>query len=146
MKIRIICVGKVSHPAIKALAKDYETRLSHYVDVEIIEVAESASDDISEEAKNISHVLIQPARTVALASEGKSFTSESFSQWIEQHQTYESIPIQFIIGGSNGLDASLKQNMISFSSMTFPHQLIRVFLLEQLYRSYKIIRHEPYHK
>ena len=146
MKIRIICVGKISHPAIKSLASDYETRLSHYVDLEIIEVPESVSDDITEEAKNISQVLIQPSRTVALAAEGKNHTSESLSQWIENHQTYESIPIQFIIGGSNGLDASLKQNMISFSSMTFPHQLVRVFLLEQLYRSYKIIRHEPYHK
>jgi len=146
MKIRIICVGKLSSRPMNELVNDYQSRLQHYTDIEIIEVAESASDNIEEEAISIKNAMIHPAKTIALAIEGKSYSSEQFAQFIDNHQTYESMPLQFIIGGSNGLSPSLKSNAMSFSALTLPHQLMRVFLLEQLYRSYKILRHEPYHK
>jgi 23S rRNA (pseudouridine1915-N3)-methyltransferase len=146
MKIRIICVGTLSSRPMKELVNDYYSRLRHYTDIDIIEVAESASDNIEEEALKIKEVMVHPAKTIALAIEGKPYSSSQFAQWIDDHQTYESMPLQFIIGGSNGLASSLKTNTLSFSAMTLPHQLMRVFLLEQLYRSYKILRNEPYHK
>lgn len=146
MKIRIICVGKLSSAPMKELVADYQSRLRHYVDIDIVEVAESPTDNLQEEAVLIKQAMLQPATTIALAIEGKAYSSQQLATWIDEYQTYESMPLQFIIGGSNGLDPSLKSQMISFSTMTFPHQLMRVLVLEQLYRAYKIIRNEPYHK
>jgi 23S rRNA (pseudouridine1915-N3)-methyltransferase len=125
---------------------DYRSRLTHYVDLDIIEVKESKTDDPIEEAVSIQKVLDPRGKTIALTLEGKSYTSEAFANLINDHQTYQSEPLQFLIGGSNGLAEELKINPMSFSSFTFPHQLMRVIFLEQLYRAFKIIKNEPYHK
>ena len=125
---------------------DYRSRLTHYVDLDIIEVKESKTDDPIEEALSIQKVLDPRGKTIALTLEGKSYTSEAFANLINDHQTYQSEPLQFLIGGSNGLAEELKINPMSFSSFTFPHQLMRVIFLEQLYRAFKIIKNEPYHK
>lgn len=146
MKVRLICVGSITSNPIKRILEDYSSRLQHYVDFDIIEVKESKTDDPNEEAMSLQRVLDPRGKTIALSLEGKSYTSEAFSQLINDHQTYHSEPLQFLIGGSNGLADELKINPMSFSSFTFPHQLMRVIFLEQLYRAFKIIKNEPYHK
>lgn len=146
MKVRLICVGSITSNPIKRILEDYSSRLQHYVDFDIIEVKESKTDDPNEEAMSLQRVLDPRGKTIALTLEGKSYTSEAFAQLINDHQTYHSEPLQFLIGGSNGLADELKINPMSFSSFTFPHQLMRVIFLEQLYRAFKIIKNEPYHK
>ncbi len=146
MKVRLICVGSMTSNSMKGVLDDYRSRLTHYVDLDIIEVKESKTDDPIEEALSIQKVLDPRGKTIALTLEGKSYTSEAFANLINDHQTYQSEPLQFLIGGSNGLAEELKINPMSFSSFTFPHQLMRVIFLEQLYRAFKIIKNEPYHK
>jgi len=146
MKVRLICVGTVTSSSMKRILDDYVSRVKHYVDLEIVEVKESKTDDPSEEAVSIQKVLDPRGKTIALTLEGKSYTSEAFANLINDHQTYQSEPLQFLIGGSNGLAEELKINPMSFSSFTFPHQLMRIIFLEQLYRVFKIIKNEPYHK
>ncbi len=146
MKVRLICVGTVTSSSMKRILDDYVSRVKHYVDLEIVEVKESKTDDPSEEAVSIQKVLDPRGKTIALTLEGKSYTSEAFANLINDHQTYQSEPLQFLIGGSNGLAEELKINPMSFSSFTFPHQLMRIIFLEQLYRAFKIIKNEPYHK
>lgn len=146
MKVRLICVGSMTSNSMKGVLDDYRSRLTHYVDLDIIEVKESKTDDPIEEALLIQKVLDPRGKTIALTLEGKSYTSEAFANLINDHQTYQSEPLQFLIGGSNGLAEELKINPMSFSSFTFPHQLMRVIFLEQLYRAFKIIKNEPYHK
>lgn len=146
MKVRLICVGSMTSNSMKAVLDDYRSRLTHYVDLDIIEVKESKTDDPIEEALSIQKVLDPRGKTIALTLEGKSYTSEAFANLINDYQTYQSEPLQFLIGGSNGLAEELKINPMSFSSFTFPHQLMRVIFLEQLYRAFKIIKNEPYHK
>ena len=146
MKVRLICVGSMTSSSMKGVLDDYRSRLTHYVDLDIIEVKESKTDDPIEEALSIQKVLDPRGKTIALTLEGKSYTSEAFANLINDHQTYQSEPLQFLIGGSNGLAEELKINPMSFSSFTFPHQLMRVIFLEQLYRAFKIIKNEPYHK
>lgn len=146
MKVRLICVGTMTSSSMKRILDDYVSRVKHYVDLEIVEVKESKTDDPSEEAVSIKKVLDPRGKTIALTLEGKSYTSEAFANLINDHQTYQSEPLQFLIGGSNGLAEELKINPMSFSSFTFPHQLMRIIFLEQLYRAFKIIKNEPYHK
>lgn len=146
MKVRLICVGSMTSSPMKGVLDDYRSRLKHYVDLEIIEVKESKTDDPNEEAVSIQKVLDPRGKMIALSLEGKSYTSEAFASLINEHQTYHSEPLQFLIGGSNGLAQELKNNPMSFSSFTFPHQLMRVIFLEQLYRAFKIIKNETYHK
>lgn len=146
MKVRLICVGSMTSNSMKGVLDDYRSRLTHYVDLDIIEVKESKTDDPIEEALSIQKVLDPRGKTIALTLEGKSYTSEAFANLINDHQTYQSEPLQFLIGGSKGLAEELKINPMSFSSFTFPHQLMRVIFLEQLYRAFKIIKNEPYHK
>ena len=146
MKVRLICVGSMTSSSMKGVLDDYRSRLTHYVDLDIIEVKESKTDDPTEEALSIQKVLDPRGKTIALTLKGKSYTSEAFANLINDHQTYQSEPLQFLIGGSNGLAEELKINPMSFSSFTFPHQLMRVIFLEQLYRAFKIIKNEPYHK
>lgn len=146
MKVRLICVGTMTSSSMKRILDDYVSRAKHYVDLEIVEVKESKTDDPSEEAVSIQKVLDPRGKTIALTLEGKSYTSEAFANLISDHQTYQSEPLQFLIGGSNGLAEELKINPMSFSSFTFPHQLMRIIFLEQLYRAFKIIKNEPYHK
>lgn len=146
MKVRLICVGSMTSSSMKGMLDDYRSRLTHYVDLDIIEVKESKTDDPTEEAVSIQKVLDPRGKTIALTLEGKSYSSEAFANMIKDHQTYQSEPLQFLIGGSNGLAEELKTNPMSFSTFTFPHQLMRVIFLEQLYRAFKIIKNEPYHK
>lgn len=159
MKITILCVGKVKEKFYRMAIDEYVKRLGRYCKLEIIEVAdEKTPDNASEheetlikdkEGERILKNIRREATVIALAIEGKMFSSEQLAGKISQLGISGESHIQFIIGGSLGLsDKVLKEAdlLLSFSKMTFPHQLMRVILLEQIYRSYRIIQGEPYHK
>lgn len=159
MKIDIVCVGKIKERFYAAAIDEYGKRLGRYCQLEIREVAdEKTPDHSSETEKNrIKAVegerLLQKLRpdafVIALAIDGKALTSEDFSRKIEQLGISGVSHIQFVIGGSLGLSEAVFRRAdfrLSFSAMTFPHQLMRVILMEQIYRGYRIMKGEPYHK
>lgn len=159
MKITIVCVGKIKEAFYRDAAAEYIKRLSRYCRLEVLEVAdektpEEASvlllDQIKEkEAKRLLEKIRNDAFVCALEIQGKRFSSEDFAGWIEHAGISGNSHIQFVIGGSLGLHESVRRRAdmaISFSDMTFPHQLMRVILLEQVYRAFRIINGEPYHK
>ena len=159
MKITLITVGKIKEKYLKDAISEYAKRLGKYCKLEIIEVADEKTPDASNEAidnairtkeaeRILKHVK-DDAYVITLEINGTQLTSEQLSQKIEKLGIQGTSHITFIIGGSIGLGESVlaKSNYaLSFSKMTFPHQLMRVILLEQIYRSYRIINHEPYHK
>lgn len=159
MKTIILCVGKLREAYFRDAVAEYAKRLARFGGLEIIECADLAepknasSADIrrimdAEGAALLSHIKPRDHVT-ALAIGGRSFTSEAFAARIEAIKDGGAARLVFIIGGSNGLsDAVLRRadEALSFSKMTFPHQLARVILLEQVYRARKILAHETYHK
>ena len=159
MNIDIVCVGKVKERYLRDAIDEYRKRLSRFAKVDVIEVAdektpEHASDTLNaqikeKEGERILKHLRDGAFVVALAIEGDQLTSEQLEARIAQWGLHGVSHLQFVIGGSLGLDPRVlrRANMpLSFSKMTFPHQLMRVILLEQIYRAFKINAHEPYHK
>ena len=159
MKITILCVGKIKEKFYRYAIAEYEKRLSRYCKLEIIEVAdEKTPDNASEvveeqirekEAARMEKYLRDGAFVCALAIDGTQMDSVELSEKIERLGTGGTSHIIFLIGGSLGMTNALLKRAdmkLSFSKMTFPHQLMRVILLEQIYRSYRIINHEPYHK
>ena len=159
MKITVITVGRLKEKFYREAVAEYEKRLGRYCKLEILEVIdekipESLSKAQEEQVKRtegerIQKLMRENAYTIALAIEGREFDSVEFSKELGQLGVKGKSHIQFLIGGSLGLDFELLKQAdmaISFSKMTFPHQLMRVILLEQLYRSYRIQNHEPYHK
>ena len=159
MKITVLCVGKVKEKFFTDAIKEYSKRLSRYCKLEIVEVAdEKTPDGASElvvsqikekEAERMEKYLPESAYVIALAIEGKKLTSEKLAEKIDSLGISGTSHLVFLIGGSLGMsDRLLKRAdyLLSFSEMTFPHQLMRVILLEQVYRSYRIIHGEPYHK
>lgn len=159
MKITIVCVGKVKEKYLRDAIAEYEKRLSRYCKLQVIEVADEKTpdgasavveDQIREkEAERILKNLRSEDPVVTLEIEGKQVDSVSFAQKMEQMGVEGVSHIQFVIGGSLGLHEKVSKVSawkLSFSRMTFPHQLMRVILLEQIYRGYRIINGEPYHK
>ncbi|SFD02575.1 23S rRNA (pseudouridine(1915)-N(3))-methyltransferase RlmH [Butyrivibrio sp. YAB3001] len=157
--ITIICVGKIKEKYWNDAISEYSKRLSRYCKLSIIEVAdektpENAPKAIEEqikkkEADRIISNLDSNAHICALSIGGKRYSSEGFSDYIADKGIKGISNIQFIIGGSLGLHESVLSKVddeISFSDMTFPHQMMRVILLEQIYRGFRIMRGEPYHK
>ena len=159
MKITLITVGKIKEKYLEAAIAEYAKRLSRYCRLEIVQVADEKTPDGAGEAletqikekegeRILAHVK-EGAYVVALAIDGKQLSSEELADFIAERGIRGESHIQFVIGGSLGLsDAVLRRSdyRLSFSRMTFPHQLMRVILLEQIYRSYRIINGEPYHK
>lgn len=147
--IKIICVGKIKENYFIEGVKEYQKRLSKYTKLEIIELPDYNYDvlkTINEEGKKIISKISDKDYVVALVKEGKKLNSLELSNFINDNISKN---ITFIIGGSYGLsDEVLKRSnyLLSFSDLTFPHQLFRVILLEQIYRSFKIINNESYHK
>lgn len=159
MKITILCVGKIKEKFYREAIAEYQKRLSRYCNLEIIEVAdEKTPDHASElvenqikekEAERLEKYFKEGAFVCALAIDGKSLDSVELSRRIEGLGTSGVSHIIFLIGGSLGLAERILKRAdwkLSFSKMTFPHQLMRVILLEQIYRSYRIMNGEPYHK
>ncbi len=159
MRITLVTVGKIKEKYLEAAIAEYSKRLSRYCRLEIVQVADEKTPDKAGEAleqqirekegeRILSH-LRDSAYVVALAIDGKQLSSEELAELVEGLGVKGESHIQFVIGGSLGLaDSVLKRAdyKLSFSRMTFPHQLMRVILLEQIYRSYRIISKEPYHK
>ena len=150
--IKIICVGKVKEKYLQEAIKDYQKRISRYTKLEIIEVQDQGIDDYNKameiEAGQIEKYIDDRSYLITLEIEGDLITSVDLANKIDKTFTNYS-NITFIIGGSYGISESLKTRAnyhLSFSKMTFPHQLFRVLLLEQIYRSYKINNNERYHK
>ncbi len=159
MQIDIVCVGKIKEAFFRSALEEYKKRLGRYCRLNELEVTdektpENASEDETRQIKEkeglrILSKLKDDAYVIALAIEGKGFSSEALAEELEKLSVRGVSHLQFVIGGSLGLsDTVLKRAdlLLSFSKMTFPHQLMRVILLEQIYRTFRIRRNEPYHK
>lgn len=158
LSINIICVGKIKEKYLKDATEEYTKRLSKYCKLNIIELTDEKIPDKlyskleqeikTKECTNIMNHIKKDSYVVALDLRGIEYTSEEFSKQLEK-LSMKTSHITFIIGGSLGLtDNLLKEcnSKICFSKMTFPHQLIRVFLLEQIFRAFKIQNGETYHR
>ncbi len=150
--IKIICVGKLKEKYLKEAVLEYQKRLSKYTKIQIVEVPDSSIENQTKalqiEKEHIEKQIQNKDNVIVLDLMGQEFTSQELALKIEQWEI-ENSQLTFIIGGSYGLDEAIKQranSTVSFSHLTFPHQLFRVILLEQLYRCYKIRYHETYHK
>lgn len=159
MKITILCVGKIKEKFFTMAIEEYSKRLSRYCKLKIIEVEDEKTPDNLSKANELKIKEIEADRilkyikdniyVIALEIQGEMINSIELSQKIQQLAIEGKSDIIFIIGGSLGLDKRILDRAdlkLSFSKMTFPHQLMRVILLEQIYRGYKIISREPYHK
>lgn len=150
--IKILCVGKIKEKFFKEAINEYLKRISKYSKIEIIEVNDvdlnNKDLNLEKERDNLLKYINDKDYIVTLEIEGKQLTSEEFSKTIDK--TLINYPnITFIIGGSYGIHDDIKNRSnlkLSFSKMTFPHQLFRIILLEQIYRGFKIIKNESYHK
>ena len=157
--IKIIAVGKIKENYLSDAISEYSKRLSAYTKLQLIQVAdekcpENAPDAVllqikEKEGKRILENVADKDYLITLEINGRKLSSESFAEQMENLRITGHSDIAFAIGGSIGLSAAVSQRSdfkLSFSDMTFPHQLMRVILLEQIYRSFKIARNEPYHK
>ena len=144
--INIICLGKIKERYLNELIDDYKLRISKYHKINIIELVDT--NDLDKEAENILKYIKANDYVISLAIEGKELNSIELSKTIENiFNNYGTI--DFIIGSSNGLSSNIKNKsnmLLSFSKLTYPHGLFRGILLEQIYRSFKIMNNESYHK
>lgn len=159
LHINIVCVGKLKEKYLQDALAEYSKRLSKYCNLNIIELQDeklpnNLNDSLikqikSKESNNILSHIEKGSYVLALDLKGKQYSSEEFSQKITNISLNSSSNITFVIGGTLGLDENVLNNsneLICFSKMTFPHQLIRIFLLEQIFRSFKISNNETYHR
>ena len=159
MNISIITIGKLKEKYLKAGIDEYLKRLSSYAKVEVIEMPdEKAPEELSpaemeqvkhKEGEKLLSKIYQDTYVIALAIDGKMKSSEELADSLDKLATYGKSKIAFVIGGSLGLSQEVlnrADEKLSFSKMTFPHQLMRLILLEQVYRAFRINRGEPYHK
>lgn len=159
LTINVLCVGKIKENYLRDAVLEYSKRLSKYCNLNILEVVdEKVPDKLSEniitaikneEAKKMINMLKKESYLICLDLKGKEYSSEEFSKKIEDLTVNGNSSITFVIGGTLGIGEELlnmSKEKICFSKMTFPHQLIRVFLLEQLFRSFKISNGETYHR
>lgn len=159
MKITVIAVGKIKEKFYRDAVAEYGKRLGRYCRLEIIQVEDEKTPDKAgealeqmirrKEAERILKHIREDAYVITLEIQGKAYDSESFARELERLATQGVSHIQFIVGGSLGLHEEVCKKAgqaVSFSKMTFPHQLMRVILLEQIYKGYRIINGEPYHK
>ena len=157
--IKLVCVGKCKEKALVQLIQEYTKRISGYSKIEIIETEELMAPQNNSAAQNQSvidqeseHSLkkIKPTDYVILLDlHGQTMTSEKFASKINQVQIYQSSDIIFVIGGSLGVSDALRKRADfawKLSDNTFPHQIVRLLVLEQVYRAFKILKNEPYHK
>ena len=160
MKITLLTVGKIKEKFYCQAIEEYSKRLSRYCKLNVIEVADEKTPDNASEATEkqikekegerlLKHLENEQAYVIVLAIEGAMLDSVQLSEKMEQLGVAGKSHLVFIIGGSLGLSEEVLKRAdykLSFSKMTFPHQLMRVILLEQIYRGYRIMNHEPYHK
>ena len=157
--INILCVGKIKEKFLRDAIEEYSKRLSKYCNLNILEVADSkvpnkVSEALSKQIKNeegtrMINALNKDTYLICLDLKGKEYTSPEFSEKISKLTVEGNSNITFVIGGTLGIGdeiLNLSKEKICFSKMTFPHQLIRVFLLEQIFRGFKIANNETYHR
>lgn len=144
--IKIICLGKIKEDYLNKMIDDYKTRISKYHKLEIIELKDT--NDLVEEASMIKKHISNQDYVISMDINGKQMDSVSFANHLDETFNHHGT-ITFVIGSSYGIDNSIKEmsNLrLSFSNMTFPHGLFRAILLEQIYRAFKILNNETYHK
>ena len=159
MKITILCVGKIKESFYREAVGEYVRRLSRYAAVKIVEVADEKTPDeasareveliTGREGARLLRAMPEDGYVIALAIDGKKYDSVQLSRRLSGLMTGGKSHLVFVIGGSLGLSAEVlgrADGKLSFSDLTFPHQLMRVILLEQIYRSFRIMKGEPYHK
>jgi len=149
MNIRILCVGTLKEKYWKEAVAEYSKRLGPYCSLSIEEVKESPFEDIREEGERLLKKIKSDELVITLEIQGTAKSSEELASDLERFAITGKSNIVFVIGGSSGLSAEIlgrRDQSISFSKMTFPHQMMRVILLEQIYRGFKILRNEKYHK
>ena len=159
MRIQIICIGKLKEKYWTDAVNEYMKRLSKYCDIDILELKESKLPDkaslapeaavVEEEGKTILKHIKDGSYVITLEILGKNLTSEELASKMEELPLMGKSHVTFIIGGSLGLSKEVSKRSdfkLSFSKMTFPHQMMRVILLEQVYRAFKINKNEAYHK
>ena len=151
--IKILCVGKIKESFFTEGIKEYQKRIEGYTKFSILEVKEVNTQDINkniwEEGKNLLGKIAEDEYVITLEIKGKRIDSVELAKLIEEKQTYGFSKITFVIGGSNGLSEEVIRRSnyhLSFSDFTFPHQLMRLILAEQIYRALTIINNKEYHK
>ena len=153
--ISIVAVGKIKEKSLSQLIEEYKKRIGAYSKIEIIEVSDEPNDRLSDEkvkeieGQRIIKQLKKDSYVILLSLKGKQMDSIKFSKEIEKINTYNSSHITFVIGGSVGVSEQVEQRadlLLKLSEMTFPHNIARLLILEQIYRSYKILNNETYHK
>ena len=155
MQLSVIAIGKNSSDSLKKLERLYLKRISYYLNLELVEVDNvkktdnlKKSDVIKSEADKLIKRIPKNSYKICLSEEGKHFTSEIFAKYLKKLLLYKNEPVYFIIGGPFGLGKKVKSNshkILSLSHFTFPHQLSRIILLEQIYRAMTIIKGKNYH-
>lgn len=153
MNIKIICIGKIKEKYLVDGIEEYRKRLKLFCDVELLELKEINTDDINKNIEQEGDLILNNIKktdyVIALSIPGKNISSENLASMIKEHYTYNSSTMTFIIGGSNGLDNRVLERsnyQLSFGKMTFPHQLMRLVLFEQIYRCMMINNNHKYHK
>ncbi len=152
MKVNIVCVGKIKEKFYTEAILEYQKRLSRFCNFKIIEVDEASKiTNLEKKSESEGDLLISKCSgvIVALDGDGKLFSSNDIADYIKKKEVSGASEISFVIGGSNGLSKEVLQKaeiVISFGKITFPHQLFRVVLCEQVYRAFTIIAGLPYHK
>lgn len=159
MKIKVVTVGKLKEKYLKDGIAEYSKRISRFAKFEMIELSDEKTPDKASESENQKILEIEGQRilskvadrdfVIALAIEGKMFSSEEFSKQLEEASIKGFSTLTFIIGGSLGLSSAVKNRAnlsVSFGRLTFPHQLMRLVLVEQIYRAFTIQQGSPYHK
>lgn len=150
---RIICIGKIKEEYLTKGILEYKKRINGFSSLEIIELKEYNTLDISKNVENEGKEILSRIKNddyvISLEIEGNVINSVEFSQYLEKLSTYGKSRIIFVIGGSNGLSNKVKKRSdyaLSFSKMTFPHQLMRLIIMEQIYRALTIMNNREYHK
>lgn len=150
---RIICIGKIKEEYLTKGILEYKKRINGFSSLEIIELKEYNTLDISKNVENEGKEILSRIKNddyvISLEIEGNVINSVEFSQYLEKLSTYGKSRIIFVIGGSNGLSNEVKKRSdyaLSFSKMTFPHQLMRLIIIEQIYRALTIMNNREYHK
>ena len=153
ISLELICVGKIKEKYLDDAICEYNKRIKPYCNLKITEIKEINTLDMNknliEEGKNILSYINDNDYVITLEIEGKMLDSVAYAKLIENHYTYDNRKIVFVIGSSDGLSNDVKERSnykLSFSKMTFPHQLMRVIFLEQTYRAFAIINNIKYHK
>ena len=157
--MKIVCVGKIKEKSLATLVQEYCKRIGAYTKLEIVEVDDIMAPQSNSDAQNeqvkykegqaILSKIKEKEFVILLDLKGKMLTSESLSEKIEEIQTYHGSQITFVIGGSLGISQEVIQRSNfrwKLSDLTFPHQIVRLMIVEQIYRSFKIMKNEPYHK